>query len=147
MTSHDGLNGLPPAARDRRGHVRYVIPVRVNIRILIPEDTFSTLEYTGVAADISEGGCRIRINQFPKEQYQRVMPQVRYMKLGLELQPGRAPVEVRARTVWLEFHDGSRNGELPHCLIGVAFTQVSPEFTRLFAELVARHRPPVQSEA
>lgn len=124
--------------QDRRRFPRVKIQADVQFTILIPTETFSPYSYRGVTLDISMGGICLRTGQIDRDNYLRLIREIRYVKLRLYLPNLDEPLHLRGRVAWWDFHD-VRGDQPSFCILGIAFhdftEEAGEEFRAILSEL------------
>ena len=113
---------------EKRDQPRIPITAEALLAVLVPDETFSPNYVRGVATDISLSGVRVKSYQLTREDYHRLIRGVNFAKLNLTLPYVEEPVELRARIVWVEFHD-RKAGDPPHCVLGLKFERLGQAAT------------------
>ena len=85
---------------ENRKFERVNVSLPAKLSILVPEHTFSPLEYDCEVMDLSERGAMIMVQLLP-ESYSQMLQKTRYCRLRFSGIPG-LPDRVTGRAVWLQ---------------------------------------------
>ena len=86
--------------------------MEVRIRFLIPEETFTGIEFAGSILRCNERGMLVSIAELPAEFYGKLLSAKRYLRVLLN---PNSPAEARKITglvSWLDFHRKGQRGSL-----------------------------------
>jgi hypothetical protein len=126
----DEKPGMSPRDAERGPSRRIQIGLNVKLRILIPEETFTPIEYDCVTQDISETGMRIKVDRLTTTLYLKLLESTRYARISLANPRGGDEIKLTGKIVWLDYQSADhRSGA---CDIGISLGE-SPELSGLVA--------------
>jgi hypothetical protein len=108
---------------ERRHHQRINVQVEANLRIHLPEQSFTPLPMHGCTKHVSLGGLRFETRQAPEDYYRVITEQPRRGRVTVQLPGSHEEVSFTGRVVWTTL---SVDQAPPLCTFGISFEELNP---------------------
>ncbi|MDK2970742.1 MAG: PilZ domain [Candidatus Sumerlaeota bacterium] len=106
--------------QERRSTLRLKMEAEVELKLLVPHETFSPRSLSGRTIDISAGGLGLVTYDLTKREYGEILRGMSHAKLTVVHPFFSQPLQLAGKVVWSSFHD-PRPGKPAHCFLGISF--------------------------
>ncbi len=97
------------------------VDLTISLQILIPEETFTPIEYACATHEFSSRGIRIGLEQLPSSIYVKLMSHPRYARITM-CDPLRGnKIKLTGRIVWLDYQHNSGDTLNGSCQMAISF--------------------------
>lgn len=125
--------GLSP--KDTRGFERYAIRVKLELMILMPEDTFQPIQIMAIATEVSRLGLRVKTPLLSRELTERLHKGPAWVKLVLQSPKTGEEVVIKTRPFWARYY-GETATERAFTELGFSLKDLDEKNRILFEDLV-----------
>ncbi|MCX8035445.1 MAG: PilZ domain-containing protein [Candidatus Sumerlaeia bacterium] len=131
---------LAPAAAvssgaEKRRHARFDYSVPVFVRVLVEEETFNPLRFSGRSRNISRGGMLVQIPNLTESDYRRLILRQRMVRVQCQLPEIRTEAVFFGKIVWYDYRSSEAG---PTCSLGIAFEQLHEKEEKMLSELLRK---------
>jgi hypothetical protein len=128
MEDSTGREDESGAGAAQRRHPRFEVALRVIVRVLVEEQTFTPFQLPGTCHDISLSGALVEVEGLTRPSYNTLIQRQRYVRLICSIPGHEQPVMLFGRIVWFDYQGES---EPMACRMGIAFEAMKEETTSL----------------
>ncbi len=120
---------------EKRRHPRLDYSVPVFVRVLVEEETFNPLRFSGRSRNISRGGMLVQIPNLTESDYRRLIQRQRMVRVQCQLPEIRTEAVFFGKIVWYDYHTSEAGST---CSLGIAFEQLHEREERALSELLRK---------
>ena len=130
----------PPGEAPKRGieqrrHPRFDYVAPVFIRVLVEEETFNPLRFSGQSCNISRGGILLRVQGLSEEHYKLLIHRQRMVRVHAQIAEAGGEVVFFGKIVWYDFRCTDQGTS---CLLGVAFEALPEKAAEVLDGMLAQ---------
>lgn len=123
------------SSKEARGLERFTIRVKLELMILMPEDTFQPIQIMAVATEISQLGLRVKTPLLSRQQADRLHKGPAWVKLVLQSPKTGEEVVIKTRPFWARYY-GETSKERAFTELGFSLKDLDEKNRILFEDLV-----------
>lgn len=140
--------GPPPSGIEKRKFPRFNYSVPVFVRVLVEEDTFNPMRFTGRSRNVSSGGMLVEVEGLSESDYSTLIRRQRMVRIHTQIPEVGSEIAFFGRIVWYDFR---RMDRVASCLLGVSFEPLQEKeqaaLDALLSQLESAFRTPLPSDA
>jgi len=126
---------LAQEGTEKRRHPRYDFSVPVFVRVLVEEESFNPLRFSGHARNISAGGILVEVEGLGESDYRLLIRRQRMARVHTQIPEGGGDTVFFGKIVWYDYRQTS-HGTV--CSLGIAFDVLREKEQKLLKELLER---------
>lgn len=132
--------------RETRGYERFSIRVKLQLMILMPEDTFTPMEIMAIATEISQLGLRVKTPLLSRQQTDRLHKGPSWVKLVLQSPKTGEEVVIKTRPFWARYYPETAT-ERAFTELGFSLKDLDEKNRILFEDLLVELTKGLKSRA
>ncbi len=98
-----------PGSAEKRAYERFSIKLRLQLHILLPEETFTPFDIPAIATEVSALGLRVKTPLIGQDMAERLHKGPAWVKFELEAPGTGERLTVRARPFWAKYYPEKAN--------------------------------------
>jgi len=123
---------------ERRTDQRLACHISANVRIIIPEETFTALQHDSIILDISSRGMKLRTWEIVKATYQKLLSSSRMVRISFLPPGGEKPYTLFGKIHWFDFNN---MGKTPITTYGIRFEETTKEDNKVIQQCLQAISP------